>query len=425
MKVDEEKFTCLIHLGILNDPYECIKCKNNFCKSCINEHLKKQNKCPLCSESPFIFRENEFLQRVLKDIKFICQNCGKSFKNEDEYNTHIESCIIEKYVCIICENEFNENNFYEHIINTHKSDIISLMNQKSMINKLNYKYNKEEFINQKKLNLKISIFNHQNKEEYKKSLNSQHKNNKINLFENLSKNKKNLIIKKLPLENINDNFGLNDYNFQNYNEIQHAEIQNRVPLININENFSLNDYNFPNYNEIQQVENQREKNEKISKLNLDRIDTFYNNNVSSIRTQRVNTTYVKNNKKNDSFYENINTERLSNSTTQNFNNIKYCNQENKIPCSCCKDHICRPGNCLCKKCMLINIKELKLQKGQLINKKGYICNFERNTFYCNQPFVKTTVNIKKNIFKTNLICGIYTPCPECEILTKLKNFYLN
>ena len=75
--------------------------------------------------------------------------------------------------------------------------------------------------------------------------------------------------------------------------------------------------------------------------------------------------------------------------------------------------------------MLLNIKELKLKKGQLINKKGYICNFERNTFYCNQSYVKIVVNIKKNVFKNNLICIIYNHCPECEILTKLKNFYLN
>ena len=398
-----------------------IRCKNNFCKSCINEYLKTQNKCPLCSDSPFLFRENVTLQKILKDIKFICQNCGRSFKKEDEYNSHIESCIIEKYICIICENEFNENNFYEHIIKTHKSDIISLMNQKSMINHLNYKYNKEEFINQKKLNLKISIFNHQNTEEYKKSLNIQH--NSKNILNSSSISKKNIIIKRLPLNNVNDNFSLNNYNFPNYNEIQQVEIQNKIPLNNINENFSLNDYNYPNINELKQNEIQREK-----KLNLE-IDSFYINNDSSIKSHRVNTTYVKNDKK-DSFYENLNTERISNSInkeTKNFNNnIKYCLQENKnIPCSCCKDHICRPGNCLCKKCMLLNIKELKLKKGQLINKKGYICNFERNTFYCNQSYVKIVVNIKKNVFKNNLICSIYSPCPECEILTKLKNFYLN
>ena len=165
MIVDEEKFTCPIHYGIIDDPCECITCKNNFCHKCINNVLKKQNKCPLCVASPFLYRENISLKRILQDIKFICQNCGKSFKTEDEYNSHIEICIIEKYVCIICENEFNENNFYEHIIKSHKSDIISLMNQNSMINKISNKYiSKDELINQKKINLKISIFNHQNTE---------------------------------------------------------------------------------------------------------------------------------------------------------------------------------------------------------------------------------------------------------------------
>ena len=69
-----------------------------------------------------------------------------------------------------------------------------------MINHLNYKYNKEEFINQKKLNLKISIFNHQNTEEYKKSLNIQH--NSKNIENTSSISKKNIIIKRLPLNNI-------------------------------------------------------------------------------------------------------------------------------------------------------------------------------------------------------------------------------
>ena len=49
--------------------------------------------------------------------------------------------------------------------------------------------------------------------------------------------------------------------------------------------------------------------------------------------------------------------------------------------------------------MLLNIKELKLEKGQLINKKGYICNFERNTFYFNKSYVKIVVNIKKMYLK--------------------------
>ena len=63
------------------------------------------------------------------------------------------------------------------------------MNQKSMINHLNYKYNKEEFINQKKLKLKISIFNHQNTKENKKSLNIQH--NSKNILNSSSISKKN------------------------------------------------------------------------------------------------------------------------------------------------------------------------------------------------------------------------------------------
>ena len=403
MIVDEEKFTCLIHYGIIDDPYECISCKNNFCHKCINNVLKTQNKCPLCVASPFLYRENISLKRILQDIKFICQNCGKSFKNEDEYNSHTENCKIEKYICIICENEFNENNFYEHIIKSHKSDIISLMNQNSMINKINNKYNSnDEFINQKKINLKISIFNHQNTEEYKKNLNNKLKRNidNNNLIENTSSiNKANLHIKRLPLQNINI------------------------------ENESLNNYDYPNFNELKQFENQNKNNEQKPRPILNDINYFYNKD-SSNKSHRVMT--VSNQNVNSFYNMNLNTERIiSNSAptyqeTKNDNNIKFCYKENKtIPCSCCKDHICRPGNCLCKKCMFQNIKEMKLKKGQLINKKGNVCNFERNTFYCDQIYEKIVINVKKNVFKNKIKCGIYCPCPECEILTKLKNYYLN
>ena len=75
--------------------------------------------------------------------------------------------------------------------------------------------------------------------------------------------------------------------------------------------------------------------------------------------------------------------------------------------------------------MFLNIKELKLQKGQLINKKENVCNFAHDTFYCNQPYVNVVVNVSQKVFKNNTVCGIYNPCPECVILTKLKNFYLS
>ena len=77
MKIDEDNFTCPIHYGILKDPCECNSCKNNFCKDCVNDFLKKQDICPLCKCSPFSYRENISLGIIVNEIKFICQNCGK------------------------------------------------------------------------------------------------------------------------------------------------------------------------------------------------------------------------------------------------------------------------------------------------------------------------------------------------------------
>jgi hypothetical protein len=397
MKIDEDNFTCPIHYGILIEPCECVSCKNNFCKKCINDCIKKKDKCPLCSTSPFEYKENISLKRILNDIKFICQNCGQSFKNEDEYNSHSEICIIEKYVCIICEKEFNEKNFYEHIIKSHKSDIISLMNKNSMINKSNNE-TKDGSTNKNRLNLNISIFNHQNKGEDKKDLFNEAKNQiqNLNIGNIPSINKKNLPRKSLPTNDVNliEKIYTNNPDFQNSNQTKEFDNQN-----NMEENLKINDF-YANNPPI----TQRSMSNKIQ----NNIGSFYgiNNNPNTARNYSNSVT--------------------KNQEIKNFDNIKYCYKENKtIPCSCCTEHICRPGSCLCKKCMFLNFKELKLKKGQLINKKGNVCNFAHDTFYCNQPYVNIVVNVSQKVFKNNTVCGIYNPCPECVILTKLKNFYLS
>ena len=40
LKGIEEDITCPICQGILNDPYFCNKCQNNFCNNCITKYKK-------------------------------------------------------------------------------------------------------------------------------------------------------------------------------------------------------------------------------------------------------------------------------------------------------------------------------------------------------------------------------------------------
>ena len=48
----EKDITCPICQGILNIPYFCNKCQNNFCNICINKWKEKNQKCPFRCESP-------------------------------------------------------------------------------------------------------------------------------------------------------------------------------------------------------------------------------------------------------------------------------------------------------------------------------------------------------------------------------------
>ena len=52
----EEILQCKICLNIGFDPIECVGCENLFCKSCIQDWLKKHNECPF--KCPGEFKEN-------------------------------------------------------------------------------------------------------------------------------------------------------------------------------------------------------------------------------------------------------------------------------------------------------------------------------------------------------------------------------
>ena len=73
----EQLFTCSICEGILNKPYQCKICQNNFCEHCIKEWEEKNHSCPMrCSN--YSFEENICLFNLLSNILFFkCQKgCG-------------------------------------------------------------------------------------------------------------------------------------------------------------------------------------------------------------------------------------------------------------------------------------------------------------------------------------------------------------
>jgi len=84
-----EKFiTCSICEGIVNIPYECLECQNNFCKNCIEKWKIKNNNCPFrCKEINFI--HNRFLENILSELlKFKCEKeCDEiiTYKNINKH----------------------------------------------------------------------------------------------------------------------------------------------------------------------------------------------------------------------------------------------------------------------------------------------------------------------------------------------------
>lgn len=106
-------------------------------------------------------------------------------------------------------------------------------------------------------------------------------------------------------------------------------------------------------------------------------------------------------------------------------NIIYCGRYNEnIKCDCCPDHICKKGNCLCVNCMRINISDLKLKNGELINKSGIIAAYQSGRYYCGKKTKTILINYIGQEFITNHICDSNFPCEDCKTLKKFMFYYL-
>jgi anti-sigma regulatory factor (Ser/Thr protein kinase) len=84
-----EKFIlCPICEGIVNIPYECLECQNNFCKNCIEKWKLKNNNCPFrCKEFNLI--HNRFLENILSELlKFRCDKECDEIINYKDINKH-------------------------------------------------------------------------------------------------------------------------------------------------------------------------------------------------------------------------------------------------------------------------------------------------------------------------------------------------
>ena len=93
----EKDITCPICQGVINDPFFCNKCQNNFCKKCINKWRNNNPKCPFRCISPE-YVQNKFYSRIFSELlKFRCQKGCEKIISYNDVDTHYENCEKENF----------------------------------------------------------------------------------------------------------------------------------------------------------------------------------------------------------------------------------------------------------------------------------------------------------------------------------------
>lgn len=114
---------CKICSGVVVDPVSCQLCDNIFCKTCINDWLKRKN-----SECPFRCKYQEFQIRpttknMIHKIKLYCSNklagCQEILDYEF-YFKHLNLCEFNQYECIGCNLKGQKNELRSHVLKCEK-----------------------------------------------------------------------------------------------------------------------------------------------------------------------------------------------------------------------------------------------------------------------------------------------------------------
>ena len=375
MKIGEDTITCPICSEIYEDPVECINCHNNFCKKCVDK-LKETSirhntsfDCPLCKEE-LKYQKNIQFEMFFNQMHFICSKCKTTIIGYNNYKQHV----CKKYKCNICDLIFvNEEKFFEHI-----------EDNKKHIKIINFYFNK----------------NNENREKWKTlfhtEINDLKKEKEYELnYENFLKEDKKKNIKKEEekklLEN-NDETQIVAYN-------DSKEIHEFQNFLNIK-----NEENFDKIFKIYYYGNERFEKFQKSQIFLD---------ACEIKKQKSSS------KQSNSFKI---PEKCKFSEKYN---LYYCYKNSNLNCNCCKNHICQPGNCICKECMQTNLSYHGLKKYYLINKAGRACKYSYNSFHCHCKIKTKTQNDNGNVFIGINWCHYPSyPCEACDQVTKLMEIYL-
>lgn len=154
--IDQEKHSnfidlikCKICFNILNNPYDCNKCGNSFCRSCILNLLSNNKPCPFNCTSYSIKPSSFGITSYLSKLEFTCRNKANGCNEKISYanlSLHDKECkfffticpnrkcgkklkwtLVEEHIrneceyslfqCPTCSLEFYRNEFQNHIKN--------------------------------------------------------------------------------------------------------------------------------------------------------------------------------------------------------------------------------------------------------------------------------------------------------------------
>jgi hypothetical protein len=118
-KINIEDFTCSICTFIPNPncAIEEQNCSHLFCKKCIEDWLKKSNKCPICKnviKQRNIKEDNKLIFRTINSLIIHCENCDWKGSISEYENHKKKGCIKKEKKGLFVPNHYYEVNIHVH-----------------------------------------------------------------------------------------------------------------------------------------------------------------------------------------------------------------------------------------------------------------------------------------------------------------------
>ena len=131
---------CSLCFNILIDPIICINCQKVFCKKCIENWRKLNEKCPNASCNNPDYKVCIAKKEILSILKFKCLKCGIQIGYFDAKN-HYNICCPEQISSKLMENETDDDIILQRIEKMSNEEVDSLKRKGVKIKLLTSKYN--------------------------------------------------------------------------------------------------------------------------------------------------------------------------------------------------------------------------------------------------------------------------------------------